>query len=67
MLPKLEGAEYFADWQELNFEKHSLVMDPNFVNVSEDDYSLNPNSPAFKIGFKPIDISNVGLRGKTKK
>jgi parallel beta-helix repeat protein len=63
----LEGAEYFADWQELNFEKHSLVMDPNFVNVSEDDYSLNPNSPAFKIGFKPIDISNIGLRGKIKK
>lgn len=62
----LEGIDYFADWQKLNFEQHSLVMDPEFVNASEDDYSLKPNSPAFTIGFKPIDVSNVGLRGKTK-
>ena len=63
----LEGTEFFANWQELNFEEHSLVMDPNFVNASEDDYSLKPGSPAFKIGFSPIDMSTVGLRGKSKK
>ncbi len=63
----LEGIENFADWQERGFDKHSLVIDPGFVNPSEDDYSLRPNSPAFKIGFKPIDISNVGIRSKTKK
>jgi hypothetical protein len=42
-------------------------MDPGFVNASEDDYSLKPNSPAFKMRFNPIDMSTVGLRGKTKK
>jgi parallel beta-helix repeat protein len=63
----LEGTENFADWQGLGFDTHSLVMDPGFVNASDDDFSLKPNSPAFKIGFKSIDISNVGLRGKTKK
>lgn len=61
----LEGIETFADWQKRDFDTHSLVMDPKFVNPSEDDYSLMPNSPAFKLGITPIDITNVGIRGKT--
>jgi hypothetical protein len=60
----LEGTENFADWQERGFDRHSLVIDPGFVDPSEDDYSLKPDSPAFGIGFRPIDISNVGIRGK---
>jgi len=29
-----------------------------------DDYSLKPDSPALKLGFKPIRISQVGMRLK---
>jgi len=38
-----------------------------FVDLENDDYSLKPESPAFKVGFKPIDLSQVGLRGRDKK
>jgi hypothetical protein len=62
----LEGAEKFSDWQDLGFDAHSLVSDPGFVNVSEDDFSLKPDSPAFRMGFKAIDMSTVGLRGQNQ-
>ncbi len=65
-LKDFEGIENFSDWQDLGFDKHSLVENPDFINLSEGDYSLKPGSPAFKMGFKPIDISNVGLRGKSR-
>ncbi len=57
------AAETFEDWQNLGFDTHSIVADPLFVDPENDDYSLRPESPAFKLGFKPIDISRVGLRG----
>ncbi len=62
----LEGTESFEDWKSLGYEKHSIVADPLFVDPENDDYSLRPESPAFKLGFKPIDLSNVGLRGMEK-
>ena len=51
------------EWQKSGFDAHSVVADPLFVDAESDDYSLKPDSPAFKLGFKPIDISKVGLRG----
>ncbi|MFC2111679.1 right-handed parallel beta-helix repeat-containing protein [Bacteroidota bacterium] len=62
----LEGIESFEDWQELGFDRHSVIADPLFVDPENDDYSLRPESPAFKLGFKSIDLSNVGLRGLDK-
>lgn len=44
-------------------DMHSLVADPLFVDPAKDDYRLRPDSPAFKLGFKPIDTIRVGLRG----
>jgi hypothetical protein len=58
----LPGVSTFEEWQKRGFDKHSLVADPLFVDAANDDYSLKPDSPAFKLGFKPIDISKVGLR-----
>ncbi|MCX7968140.1 MAG: right-handed parallel beta-helix repeat-containing protein [Armatimonadetes bacterium] len=40
-----------------------------FVNASKGDYRLKPNSPAVKIGFKPIPLGQIGLyrdRWRTK-
>jgi len=56
------GAETFAQWQKLGYDTHSLVADPLFVNLEKGDYRLKPNSPAFKLGFRPIDISKIGLK-----
>ncbi|MFC1739698.1 right-handed parallel beta-helix repeat-containing protein [Planctomycetota bacterium] len=63
----LEGVNTFEDWQQRGFEAHSIVADPLFVDPENDDYTLRPESPAFKLGFKPIDLSRVGLRGRDKK
>ncbi|MBD3182222.1 hypothetical protein GF312_08015 [Candidatus Poribacteria bacterium] len=63
----LEGVKTFADWQENCFDKNSLVADPMFVDPDNDDYTLKSDSPALKLGFKPFDLSEVGLRGREKK
>lgn len=56
------------DWEEWNAmgkDVHSLYADPLFVDAEHYDFRLKENSPAFKLGFKDIDISSVGPRGKT--
>ncbi len=58
----IRGCAYFEEWQKRGFDTHSIVKDPLFVDKANDDYSLRQDSPAFKLGFKPIDISTVGLR-----
>ena len=39
-----------------------LKGDPKFVDVSQGDYRLRPDSPALKIGFQPIGFHEFGLR-----
>lgn len=56
----------FAEWQKLGYDAHSIVADPLFVNLKRGDYRLKPNSPAFKLGFRPIDISKIGLHSGVK-
>lgn len=52
----------FAEWQASGQDKRSIVADPLFVNVSNFDFRLRPNSPALKMGFQQIDMSKVGPR-----
>jgi len=49
----------FAAWQEAGHDANSLVADPLFVDPEHDDYSLKPDSPAFKLGFQKLDPSKV--------
>jgi parallel beta-helix repeat protein len=58
------GCKTFADWQKKGFDVNSIVADPMFVDPEKDDYTLRPESPAFKLGFKAIDTSQVGLLRK---
>ncbi len=60
----LPGVQSFADWKTSGMDANSITADPLFVDLENDDYSLKPESPAFKVGFKPIDLSTVGLRGR---
>lgn len=67
--PAIRGVhdvDYIADWQKKGFDKHSLVIDPKFVDEKNNNYDLKRGSPAFKVGFKSIDISNVGIKGHSK-
>ena len=54
------GMDEWESWQALGVDKHSIVADPLFVNAKKDDYRLNKNSPAFKLGFKPIPVEKIG-------
>ena len=47
-------------WQERGHDRHSLVTDPLFVASQQNDFRLRANSPAFKIGFRQIDLGPVG-------
>lgn len=54
-------------WQELGQDAHSIVADPKFKDLAARDFTLAPDSPAFALGFHPIDLSDVGPRpGQTR-
>ena len=40
----------------------SVVADPKFRDMENGDYRLLPDSPALALGFRPIDMSDVGPR-----
>ena len=55
----------WAEWQKRGKDRHSQYADPLFVNPEQGDFTLRPESPAFALGFQPIDLSQVGPRIKT--
>ena len=57
-----EGGENWTKWQKKGFDLNSVIADP----PARDDYRLNPESPAFKLGFQPIDVTKIGIRHKER-
>lgn len=53
----------FEEWQAKGNDRSSIIADPQFKDPSRFDFSLKPGSPAFQIGFEPIDTSEIGLYG----
>jgi parallel beta-helix repeat protein len=51
-----------AEWRGRGHDTHSVVADPLFFNPRAYNFRLNPNSPALKLGFAPIDLTKVGIR-----
>ncbi len=52
-----------AAWQAQGRDAQGLVADPLFVDPLRGDFRFRPGSPAIALGFKPIDMSTVGLVG----
>jgi hypothetical protein len=50
----------FNQWQEKGMDKNSIIANPLFVDPQNANFTLKPNSPALKLGFKPIDTSKIG-------
>ncbi|MDA3961136.1 MAG: right-handed parallel beta-helix repeat-containing protein [Planctomycetota bacterium] len=57
-----EDGRDWAGWQAAGHDQGSQWVDPGFVDVAKRDFTLKSDSPALKLGFKPIDISTVGPR-----
>jgi len=49
-------------WQARGQDVHSLIADPQFRDPAHDDFTLLPSSPAFKMGFEPLNLDRVGPR-----
>jgi hypothetical protein len=53
----------WADWQFLGRDPLSIVADPLFVAPDKGDWTLQPESPALKLGFQPFDWKLAGVTG----
>jgi hypothetical protein len=47
-------------WRERGHDVHSAVADPLFVSPHSHDFQLRADSPALRLGFRPLDMSGVG-------
>ena len=56
------NGQTWAEWQKRGKDTNSRYADPLFVDAAGFDFRLKPQSPAFEMGFKAIDMSTVGPR-----
>lgn len=52
----------FKEVRDLGLDIHSIIADPLFKDVDNYNFELDNASPAFSLGFVPIDMSDVGIR-----
>ena len=53
-----------GSWQQLEggrFDAQSLVADPKFLDSNTADYRLAPDSPAYRVGFRELELDAMGL------
>lgn len=55
------GIDFLAALQKGGHDKQSHYGDPLFVDWRNGDFRFRDDSPARKMGIKPLDLSNVGL------
>jgi hypothetical protein len=51
-------------WRQQGNDRDSILANPTFVGPKDNDFRLQPNSPALKLGFEPIDVSRTGVSGR---
>ncbi|MBI2949212.1 MAG: right-handed parallel beta-helix repeat-containing protein [Verrucomicrobia bacterium] len=56
------GNASWEQWRARGHDASSVVADPLFVAPDKFDFRLKAESPAIKLGFKPIDLHQVGIR-----
>lgn len=61
------GEWSFAEWQAKGQDKEGLIADPMFVDPPNGNFGLKRGSPALKLGFHPIDTSEIGLEQPYRK
>jgi hypothetical protein len=58
------GRRHLNAEQKHGSEPNSIVADPLFKDPKKGDFSFAPDSPALKLGFKPIDMTLIGIPKK---
>ena len=53
--------ELVDDWQAMGFDKNSVFGDPRFVDPENNNYQVQPESPALTVGFKNFEMGSWGL------
>ena len=61
-LPIRPAGKSWSDWQASGQDEGSIIADPLFVDPASGNFKLSPKSPAWKMGWKAIDMSTVGPR-----
>ena len=58
------GTWFEATWHDvghyMQFTNNLVNTDPRFVNAAQGDFRLQPDSPAFSLGFEPIPLDRIG-------
>lgn len=54
------GEQQWITWKDKGLDQHSIIADPLFSDVVRSDFTLSPDSPALKMGFKPIPFDKIG-------
>ena len=60
LLPGPRRLLSWDEWRATGKDPHSVFADPLFVDPASHDYRLRPDSPALKLGFKPIPFDRIG-------
>jgi hypothetical protein len=60
VLEEVEAGDDWQGWQARGMDRHSVVADPKFVDSAADDFRLKPDSPASRLGFRPIPLERIG-------
>lgn len=57
---KAPAERQWPAWRDKGLDQHSIIADPLFYDIARGDFRLSRNSPALKLGFKPIPIEKIG-------
>lgn len=52
----------WEEWQARGLDVNSVIADPLFADPEHGDFTLRADSPAFALGFRPIDMDSIGPR-----
>jgi parallel beta-helix repeat protein len=55
------------EWRKRGHDQNSVIANPKLADAEKYQFQLAPDSPALKLGFKPIDLNGVGPRPKGKR
>jgi parallel beta-helix repeat protein len=62
-LESSRGKKYdLNEWRKFGYDTLSIIADPKFKDAEKYNFTLAEDSPAFKIGFKPINLEDAGAR-----